>query len=66
MSERNWFGHSPETIAAEYETDHVLKEWLATRGPGPYNKYDFPPDGHYWYACWQAEVDLRKADDEAR
>ncbi len=27
---RNWAGFSIETIAAEYETDHVLNEWLAT------------------------------------
>lgn len=62
---RNWAGISSETIAAEYETDHVLKEWLDSVGPGPYTHYDFPPDGHYFYAAWSAECELRNLDDEA-
>lgn len=53
MTERNACGFRPETVAAEYETDAVLKEW---GGSG------FPPDDHYFWSAWRAEEELRTED----
>lgn len=51
---RNLCGFSPETVAAEYETDAALAEWC--------DGSELPPDGHYFYAAWAAEMDLREED----
>lgn len=62
--ELNWFGLSIETIAAQYETDHVLAEW------GAYNPnagYSFPPKSpmpHYFWAAWAAELEQADLDRE--
>jgi hypothetical protein len=44
---------TPERAAAEYETDHVLYEWVAVHAKGP---YDWPPPDHYFYAALAAEM----------
>jgi hypothetical protein len=54
----NACGFSPETIAAEYETDAALAEW-------PDGEQSFPPDGHYFYAAFRAETEQRDLDRQA-
>lgn len=60
--ELNWFGLSIETIAAEYESDHVLAEWVADN-PGVKG---FPPKSHYFWAAWAAELDSAQQDHDQR
>ncbi|HEY3477930.1 MAG TPA: hypothetical protein VGL02_03440 [Streptomyces sp.] len=51
-------GFSPETIAAEYETDAALAEW-------PGSARTFPPAGHYFHAAFRAEEEQRALDRQA-
>lgn len=53
--ELNACGFSPETIAAEYETDAALAEW-------PDSDRTFPPEGHYFHAAFRAEDEQRALD----
>lgn len=61
MAALSWFGVCPGTIAAEYESDMALREWTREH-PG---FKGFPPSGHYFWAAWSAELDLRSADDDS-
>lgn len=61
MAALNWFGVCLETIAAEYESDMALQEWLRENS----GSKGMPQSGHYFWSAWSAELDLRSVDDDS-
>lgn len=59
--ELNWFGISAETIAAQYESDAALAEYMEGLSP---NSTEFPPKGDYFWAAWDAEREQADLDRE--
>ena len=60
---RNLCGFRSETIAAEYESDAALAERGASDSPMRILG-QFPPEDHYFWSAWRAEVALREKDFE--
>lgn len=54
----NQAGFSSESIAAQYETDAVLAEWMAEHP----DDFGFPPDDHYFHAAFRAELEESRID----